>query len=216
VIEAEEALARARAAAEGNQTACEAIDQAMALIRREGLNLFAAADLAETLTQLDQLVWNAWTKKIAPDSALTREGSFAQSLTRLLSRGEDAGRARALEDVERALASTRRMTAALIAAIAQAAERYASRHVMRFGVDTIEKVAAAENGRTGARLGNPDAISWRKYKELMGETSGASEANIESEILRAVAEFAESLAGNLASAEKDSLSASQREVGGPQ
>ena len=28
---------------------------------------------------------------------------------------------------------------------------------------------------------NPDAAAWRKYKELMGETAGAAEANIEAE-----------------------------------
>lgn len=215
LIQAEEALRRAREGASPEQL--EALDEAAGQIDRAKLDMFAAADMAETINQLDQLVWNAWSKKIAPDSALTREGGFGQALARVLSEGDGERREKALVEAERALASTRRITAALIAGIAQAAERYASRHVMRFGVDTIEKVASAESGRTGgARLGNADANSWRKYKELMGETSGAAEANIEAEILRAVAEFAESLAGTFASAEKDSLSQSQREVGGGQ
>ncbi|MBS0191925.1 MAG: hypothetical protein U0573_04710 [Phycisphaerales bacterium] len=213
LLQAEAALLRAREGASPEQLA--ALDEAAGQLDRAKLDLFAAAEMAETLTQLDQLVWNAWSKKIAPDSGLTREGAFGQALARVLSEGDQERREKALVETDRALASTRRMTAALIAAIAQAAERYASRHVMRFGVDTIEAVAGAENGRTGAaRLGNTDAASWRKYKELMGETSGAAEANIEAEILRAVAEFAESLAGTFASAEKDSLSQSQREVGG--
>ncbi len=214
LLQAEEALRRAREGATPEAQA--AIDEAVGQIERTKLDMHAAADMAETLGQLDQLVWNAWSKKIAPDSAVTREGSFSQALARVLSEADDERRGKSLDETERALASTRRMTAALIAAIAQAAERYASRHVMRFGVDSIEKVSAAENGRTGARLGNQDAMAWRKYKELMGETAGASEANIEAEILRAVAEFAESLAGTFASAEKDSLSQSQREAGGGQ
>lgn len=214
LLQAEEALRRAREGATPEGQA--AIDDASSQIERAKLDMYAAADMAETLGQLDQLVWNAWSKKIAPDSAVTREGAFSQALARVLSEADDERRGKALEETTRALASTRRMTAALIAAIAQAAERYASRHVMRFGVDSIEKVSAAENGRTGARLGNQDAIAWRKYKELMGETAGASEANIEAEILRSVAEFAESLAGTFASAEKDSLSQSQREAGGGQ
>ncbi|MBS0187520.1 MAG: hypothetical protein JSS51_05595 [Planctomycetes bacterium] len=215
LIQAEEALRRAAEGANPTPEGKAALDEALGHLDRLKVDLFAAAEMAETLTQLDQLVWGAWSKKIAPDSALTREGSFAQSLARVLSEGDDERRGKALDETERALASTRRITAALIAAIAQAAERYASRHVMRFGVDTIEKVAQAENGRTGAaRIGNADALAWRKYKELMGETAGASEANIEAEILRAVAEFAEGLAGTFASAERDSLSASQREVGG--
>lgn len=215
LIQAEEALRRAREGATPEGLA--ALDEASGQLERLKLDLYAASEMAETITQLDQLVWNAWSKKIAPDSALTREGAFGQALARVLSEGDDERRAKALDEAERALASTRRMTAALIAAIAQAAERYASRHVMRFGVDTIERVATAENGRTGAaRLGSNDAAAWRKYKELMGETAGASEANIEAEILRAVAEFAENLAGTFASAERDSLSASQRDVGGGQ
>lgn len=215
LIQAEEALRRAREGATAEGLA--ALDEAAGQLERLKLDLYAAAEMAETITQLDQLVWNAWSKKIAPDSALTREGAFGQALARVLSEGDDERRGKALDEAERALASTRRMTAALIAAIAQAAERYASRHVMRFGVDTIERVATAENGRTGAaRIGSADAAAWRKYKELMGETAGASEANIEAEILRAVAEFAENLAGTFASAERDSLSASQRDVGGSQ
>jgi len=215
LIQAEEALRRAREGATPEGLA--ALDEAAEQLNRLKLDLYAASEMAETITQLDSLVWNAWSKKIAPDSALTREGAFGQALARVLSEGDNEKRSKALDESERALASTRRMTAALIAAIAQAAERYASRHVMRFGVDTIERVATAENGRTGAaRLGSNDAAAWRKYKELMGETAGASEANIEAEILRAVAEFAENLAGTFASAERDSLSASQREVGGGQ
>jgi len=209
LLQAEEALARAREAIGKGEPPDEALADARRQIDRAKLDMHAADQIGDTLSQLDQLVWNAWNKKIAPDSALAREGNFSQSLARVLSEGDDPSRAKALDEVERSLASTRRIIAALIAAIAQASERFASRHVMRYGVDTIERVAQGENGRTNARVSNPDAAAWRKYKELMGETAGAAEANIEAEILRAVAEFTESLAGTFASAERDNLSQSQ-------
>lgn len=230
LLQAAESLRRARLSVESaggaggaDGTGAEAmragIDEALRVLEGAQVEMHAAATLSETFEQLDQLVWSAWSRKIAPDSALTREGSYAQAIARVLSEGDEASRLKALEESQRTLASTRRMTAALIAAVAQAAERFASRHVMRFGVDSIEKAAVAESTRAGGgvgggRLGSTEAAAWRKYKELMGETAGASEANIEAEILRAVAEFAEALTGTLASAERDNLSESQREVGG--
>ena len=80
---------------------------------------------------------------------------------------------------------------------------------MRFGVDTIEAVAGRKTG-PGQRLGNTFAASWRKYKELMGETSGAAEANIEAEILRGGGICRRKARGRNASRGKDSLSQSQR------
>ena len=48
--------------AEGAARTARALDEAAGQLDR-GLDLFAAAEMAETLTQLDQLVWNAWSKK---------------------------------------------------------------------------------------------------------------------------------------------------------
>ena len=150
--------------------------------------------LAEFALAMDALIWNAWTKKLRPDSPVRREGQIRDGLLRALA-GDPAA-------LTRDLAALRRLTGALIAAVAQASERYAQLHVSRFGVESIEAAAQPRS-----MLESRPAACWRKYRELMGENdAGKARDLIESEILRCVAEFAETLAQGLQENESASTS----------
>ncbi|MEX2217764.1 MAG: hypothetical protein WD749_03310 [Phycisphaerales bacterium] len=140
------------------------------------------AVLAEFAASLDQLMWNTW-KTVSPRSQIRRPAALAQSLGKFVGGDGEVGRAQVAQDVER----LRQLTAAMISAVSQVGRQFAQGHIAKFSPTEITSLATMESG---GLLVSKEVKCWRKYVEL---ASAMDESAIETEIMQAIANYAESL-----------------------
>jgi hypothetical protein len=138
--------------------------------------------LAELIMSLDQVVWTTW-RTIAPKSAIRRPTGLQKNMARFAAGDPDVPRGQVSQDLER----LRQLVAAIVAAIGNAGRQFAHNYATKFSPTEIEGLAAMERG---GMLVSKEVKNWRKYVEL---SAGRDEAAIESEIMEAIAAYAESL-----------------------
>lgn len=143
--------------------------------------------MVEFTGSLDQLVWTTW-RTIAPRSAVRRNAGMLKTMGRFAAADHDVPRGAVSQDLDR----LRQLVAAMISAISQAGRQFAHAHAAKFNPDEIENLAAMERG---SMFASKESKCWNKYREL---AAGRDEASIESEIMQAIAEYAESLMKGLA------------------
>jgi len=142
----------------------------------------AAALLADFACRLDSLAWAAW-RELAPRAKVRRPGSLREALGRFVQAREDVPRERVNDNLEK----LRQLTASLISAVRQAGRRFAVRWLARFSPGEIKHLVSVEGRNI---LWGEEAKCWRKYEQLAGELN---QDHIETEIMQAIAEFAELL-----------------------
>jgi hypothetical protein len=138
--------------------------------------------LAEFTASLDQLAWTTW-RTVAPRSQIRRPMGMMKTIARFAGGDRDVPRGQVTQDLDR----LRQLIAAIISAISQAGRQFAHNHAVKFSPQEIEALAAMERG---GMLISKEVKCWRKYVEL---AAGRDEASIESEIMQAIADYAESL-----------------------
>jgi anion-transporting ArsA/GET3 family ATPase len=138
--------------------------------------------LVELTASLDQVVWTTW-RTIAPKSAIRRPAGLLKNMARFAASDPDVPRGQVSQDLER----LRQLVAAVVAAIGNAGRQFAHNYATKFSPSEIEGLAAMERG---GMLVSKEVKNWRKYVEL---SAGRDEATIESEIMQAIADYAESL-----------------------
>ena len=138
--------------------------------------------MVELTASLDQVVWTTW-RTIAPKSAMRRPAGLMKNMARFAGADPDVPRGQVSQDLER----LRQLVAAIVAAIGNAGRQFAHNYATKFSPTEIEGLAAMERG---GMLVSKEVKNWRKYVEL---SAGRDEAMIESEIMAAIAEYAESL-----------------------
>jgi len=136
----------------------------------------------ELTASLDQVVWTTW-RTIAPKSAIRRPAGLIKNMARFAAADADVPRGQVSHDLER----LRQLVAAVVAAIGNAGRQFAHNYATKFSPTEIEGLAAMERG---GMLVSKEVKNWRKYVEL---SAGRDEATIESEIMQAIADYAESL-----------------------
>ena len=141
--------------------------------------------LIELTIALDQLAWSVW-KQVAPQSIVRRDagpdGDFRRLAGRYLAGDPEVVAAQVSQTLDR----TRQLIAGLLAAIGPAGGTFARDYLARFSPDAIAEAASAAGG--GGFLSSAEQRNWRKYTETFGQVSGAA---IERELLRAIAQYAE-------------------------
>jgi hypothetical protein len=147
-----------------------------------GRALEMVALLADLASSLDQLAWNTW-QRICPKSMFRRPGDLRKTMSRFLNGGQDVGR----EQVNQELSKLRQLIASLISAVSQAGKQFANRYLTKFSPNEINALVNMEGG---GFLVSKEVKCWRKYAELAGTLN---EASIETEIMEAIANYAESL-----------------------
>lgn len=143
--------------------------------------------LAEVYMSLDQLVWTLW-RTLDAKSPYKKEFEFAKLAGPYLQGDSEVS----TDQIRQTLERTRKLIAALIGASARAAHDFGEEHNGLFSPEAIEGAAQPEKGF----LGNLDAASWRKYKQLHSASGGVPQ--IEAAIQRAIARAAEDLMGGRA------------------
>jgi hypothetical protein len=169
--------------------AAEALSKKLAV---SGLDPARVLDLVallyETITSLDQLVWQTW-QAISAQSGLKRPAPLKRTIGAFASGDQDVPRGQVSQDLD----SLRKLTAALVSAIGQAGKQFAADHVSKFSPSEIQSLVELE--RKFGPFSNKEVYCWRKYVELRG---GIDEVSVEREITRAIADFAEKLIRGLA------------------
>ncbi|MDR0353889.1 MAG: hypothetical protein LBI02_11295 [Opitutaceae bacterium] len=146
--------------------------------------LFAA--LAEVCIMTDQLVWNVW-KGLAPKSAIRRDNS-AGDLRSALRRSVTGDAEVSAAQIARQLEGMRQLIAGLVASLGPAGKNFARRFQSRYSPEAIRDIVKLEGG--ASIFGNADSRLWKKYTELAGEIS---EGSIQTDMMDAVAQYAEEL-----------------------
>jgi hypothetical protein len=158
----------------------------------KGLDPARVLDMAgllfETITSLDQLVWQTW-HAISAQSEVKRPSPLKRTISEFATGDQDIPRGQVIQDLD----SLRKLTAAIVSAIGQAGKKFATDHVSKFSPTEIQSLVELE--RKFGPFSNKEVYCWRKYVELRG---GIDEVTVEREITRAIAEFAEKLIKGLA------------------
>lgn len=132
--------------------------------------------------KLDQLGWQIW-RTIAPKSSL-RSASTLQSTMVKFTQGESD--VPLTNDLER----LRHLIASLLSAISQVGRQFGQSHLAKFAPNEIETSAMTEGG---GFLVAKEVKCWRKYVELAKSMDDA--AAIDSQVMRIIADFVESMPG---------------------
>ncbi len=173
-----------------DDTAARDLRAKLGLGAAEGISASRVGELAVMLVEysasLDQLVWNIWSKRIAPNSRVRKAAPLQRVMARFAAGDPDATRL----GVSQELAMSRQLAASLTASIAQAGRQFARVHLMKFNPSAIEAAAKPERKPLEAF----GVTCWRKYNEL---ASSVTEETIEAELLGVVKEYVESLAKGL-------------------
>jgi hypothetical protein len=140
------------------------------------------AVLVEFVTSVDQLAWTTW-RTVAPRSAVKRPQTMLRDMARFTSGDPDTPRGQVSASLDR----LRQLLAAIISSISQAGRQFAHAQAVKFSPEAIENLAGMERG---GMLVSREVKCWRKYVEL---STNRDEPAVESEIMQAVAEYAESL-----------------------
>jgi len=134
--------------------------------------------LCAAMSNLDQVAWSTW-EQVAPKSDLRRRAPLKEAVRAYLAGDRES--AKIQEDAE----STRLLCACLISALSQAGH-LAHRRMADLAPEEIESFARLER-KWHEGL---ESACWRKYRELAGTLD---ESSVESEMLRRLGEYVESL-----------------------
>ncbi len=146
-----------------------------------------AADLAEAVLAIERITWQTW-RQLAPRSAVRRGRPLMELAGRFASGDAEVGRSQVAEELER----LRQLNAALISSLSQVGA-VTHRQMSAASPDMVELGVRQEKRKWNDTL---EAACWRRYRELCAERD---EAAVEREIMRSIAEYAESLIRGLAS-----------------
>lgn len=135
--------------------------------------------LADLAGSLDQVMWTAWGKNIAPRSAVKRSAPLSRTMARYIAGDAEIGRAQLTGDVE----SLKRLSAALIAAVGRVGRLFAQRHLQKYAVESIADAAPSPGF-----MKNREAACWQHYVKLM---NGVEDESINQEIMQLIAESVE-------------------------
>lgn len=135
--------------------------------------------LADLAVSLDQVMWTAWSKNIAPRSSVKRSAPLARTMGRYVAGDPEVSRAALSADVD----SLKRLSAALIAAVGRVGRLFAQRHLQKYAVQAIEDAAPSPGF-----MKNREAACWQHYVKLM---SGVEDESINQEIMQLIAESVE-------------------------
>ncbi|MHC4543622.1 MAG: hypothetical protein ACYTDW_01195 [Planctomycetota bacterium] len=138
--------------------------------------------LVDFAVKLEPLVWNTW-RTLSPRSSIRPPASLRKTLGRFLS--DDSKMPD--KKVEHQLKALQRLIAAITTAVGRVGSQFAKHHLARFSPSEISTLVRMEHGSVFV---SHDVKCWRKYLEL-AET--LTEGSIETEIRKAIADYAESL-----------------------
>ena len=159
---------------------------ALAAVEEAGIRTDRLAALSVLLVdfalKLEPLVWNTW-RTLSPRSGIRPPRGLTKMLGEFLS--EDSPSVD--QKVERELKMLQRLIAAIITAVGGVGKQFAKKHLARFSPSEISALVRMERGSV---LLSHEVKCWRKYFEL-AET--LTEDAMETELRKAVADYAESL-----------------------
>lgn len=135
--------------------------------------------LADLAVSLDQVMWTAWSKNIAPRSAVKRSAPLSRTMGRYVAGDPEVTRASLGADVD----SLKRLSAALIAAVGRVGRLFAQRHLQKYAVQAISDAAPSPGF-----MKNKEAACWQHYVKLM---NGVEDESINQEIMQLIAESVE-------------------------
>jgi hypothetical protein len=138
--------------------------------------------LADFVFKLEPLIWNTW-RMLSPRSSIRPSGSLKKTVGQYIC--DDS--ATPEKKAEHELRMLQRLIAAITTAVGRVGSQFAKRHIGRFSPSEITTLVRMEHGSVFV---SHDVKCWRKYLEL-AET--LTEASIEAEIRKAIADYAESL-----------------------
>lgn len=140
--------------------------------------------LLELAVSMDQLVWRAWSQRVAPESEVKRQELLQRSAAAYLSGAPGPGDPAALEAFTRDAERLRQLTLCLLSAIGQSGTLFAQRWLEKYSVEAIERAAQSEKKLIEAF----GATCWRKFGEL---TAGMDKSAVEAEISSGLSGFVE-------------------------
>lgn len=138
--------------------------------------------LVDFAFKLEPLVWNTW-RTLSPRSSIRPPASLKKTLGQFLS--DDSNMPD--KKVKHQLKVLQRLIAAITTAVGRLGSQFAKHHLARFSPSEISTLVRMEHGSVFV---SHEVKCWRKYLEL-AET--LTEASIETEIRKAIADYAESL-----------------------
>lgn len=128
---------------------------------------------------VDNLVWGMWSKKLAPNSPLRRNGTLQRFLRDYVTgKGELAGGGPVAPEVRRLL----QMAIAVVSSIGQAGTAFGEKYVSQLSPGAIE------DGIGDSAFRSKDADCWKAYKLRAGSLDRQA---IDGEITQAIARFVE-------------------------
>jgi hypothetical protein len=138
--------------------------------------------LIDFVNKLEPLVWSTW-RKLSPRSSIRPAGDIKNTVSKFACADGDVAK----QQVENELRELQQIITAMITAVSQAGDRFAKHHLSTFSPSEISALVRLE--RKGVLVSH-EVKCWRKYQEL---ASTLTEATIEADIRKAIAEYAESL-----------------------
>jgi hypothetical protein len=138
--------------------------------------------LVDFAFKLEPLVWNTW-RTLSPRSSIRPPASLKKTLGQFLSNDSKTPD----KNVEHQLRALQRLIAAITTAVGRVGSQFAKQHLARFSPSEISNLVRMEHGSVFV---SHEVKCWRKYLELAGTLT---EGSIETEIRKAIADYAESL-----------------------
>jgi hypothetical protein len=143
--------------------------------------------LADFVYKLEPLVWNTW-RKLSPRSGVRQSGDLRKTMGQFLSSDSVVSK----ERVDNELKELQRLIAAVITAIGRVGSQFAKHHLAKFSPSEISTLVKMEHRSV---LVSHEVKCWRKYLEL---ADTLTEETIETEITKAIVDYAESLVKGMA------------------
>jgi hypothetical protein len=138
--------------------------------------------LADFVFKLEPLVWNTW-RMLSPRSSIRPPAGLKKTLGQFLCGNTQVPG----QKVEQQVKTLQRLIAAITTAVGRVGNQFAKSHLARFSPSEISALVRMEHGSVFV---SHEVKCWRKYLEL-AET--LTEGSIETEIRKAIADYAESL-----------------------
>ena len=143
---------------------------------------------------LSQLTWSAW-RTIATTSSIRRGINLQKYLARCVAGDSEVTPELAGNELER----LRQLIAAMVWAISEVGQQFATGHLAGFTPSEIEAAVAAESSSSWWTNKGKEATCWRKYTEL---AEGLEPVAIESAVRQLIVGHAEQVLKNLSKGER--------------
>jgi hypothetical protein len=138
--------------------------------------------MADFVFKLEPLMWKTW-RILSPRSSIRPSNGLRKTAGKFVCDGSDAAR----KQFENELKGLQRLIAAMVTAVGRVGHQFAKRHLTKFAPSEITALVRMEHGSVFV---SHEVRCWRKYLEL---ADTLTEDLIETEIRKAVADYAESL-----------------------